>query len=136
MQDHVSLDLGKVKKAARVCLKALGHEKASLSILLVDDRKMREIHSRWLGSRRTTDVLSFPQEAVARGVPVVLGDVVISAQTAARRVPRNALGEVGRYLVHGILHLSGRDHQRPQDRRRMRLESARLEKLIAGGLRR
>jgi probable rRNA maturation factor len=52
----------------------------------------------------------------------LLGDVVISLDTASRvaRAERRPMGdELDRYLVHGILHLLGFDHEEPGDARRM-----------------
>ena len=55
--------------------------------------------------------------------PVLLGDVVISVETAARRagsVSDRLSAEVARYLIHGILHLLGWEHETQAQRQRMR----------------
>jgi probable rRNA maturation factor len=61
--------------------------------------------------------------------PGVLGDVVISAETAdrqARETGRPLLEEVAALVVHGILHLLGYDHQTPSEARKMRRLERRL----------
>jgi probable rRNA maturation factor len=69
---------------------------------------------------RPTDVLSFSQvegeEPVV--VPELLGDVVISWETAsrqARRLDRPVSSEMKRLLIHGVLHLLGYDHEGDAD---------------------
>jgi len=93
----------------------LGLQGVELSIVLCDDAAIHALNKQWRGKDEPTDVLSFPQiEAGAVPVPGgVLGDVVISLETAARQADR--LGhslevEVRRLLVHGALHLLGHDH--------------------------
>lgn len=86
---------------------------------------MRVLNRRYRRRDRTTDVLAFPQ-----GDCGLIGDVVVSVETARRRVARHAgrrnpmedrmERELGRCLVHGILHLAGWDHHTPADRRAMR----------------
>jgi probable rRNA maturation factor len=63
----------------------------------------------------------------------LLGDVVISLDTAARQARRDRRPlerEVLRLLVHGALHLIGHDHVRAGERRRMRAEERRLLRAV------
>jgi probable rRNA maturation factor len=94
----------------------LGCTEAELSILIVDDAQMRAINSEHRGIDRATDVLSFPmREGEFGGVcPEMLGDVVISAETALAistetGSPLDAVMEL--LLAHGVLHLLGCDHE-------------------------
>lgn len=88
---------------------------AHLSISLAGAEAMADLKARALGERAPTDVLSFPMDDPddpAPG-PVVLGDVVLCPDVAARQA--RALGravdeEMRLLLAHGILHLLGRDH--------------------------
>jgi probable rRNA maturation factor len=113
----------RLRSRARAYLAALGRSGAELSILVATDRSMRALNRRWRGVDRPTDVLSFPaSDPPGRGS--LLGDVVVSLDTAARRTRgvRSALGaELDRYLAHGLLHLLGHDHGRPAEARRMAL---------------
>ena len=111
---------------AQKILSALACPDGQLSILIVDDAGIQEINRDYLGKDRPTNVISFAmQEGEGRGVqPDLLGDVVISAETAARDA-RGALvpfeSELYFLLLHGILHLLGYDHERGtvSDARRM-----------------
>ncbi len=97
---------------------------AECSILLVDDAAMADLNHAYRGATGPTDVLAFPMTEGRFGAmsPDLLGDVVISAETA-RRQARSARGglraELALLLVHGILHLLGHDHGTPGERRRM-----------------
>jgi probable rRNA maturation factor len=115
----------------------LGSGKPELSIVFVDDVEITRLNRRYLGRNRSTNVISFP---MAEGDPVpnspqVLGDVVLSAETAerqARRTKRNAEDEILFLLIHGILHLLGYDHiTTPGERRKMREKERELFALIA-----
>ena len=71
----------------------------------------------WLGKDRPTNVISFAmQEGEGAGVQAdLLGDVVISAETAARDAAAAGLPfehELYFLLLHGTLHLLGYDHER------------------------
>jgi len=102
-----------------------------LSLLLVGDGAIRTLNRRWRRRDKATDVLSFPAGPGprARGGLRPLGDVVISVDMAKRRAKADRRGlrqELERYLAHGLLHLLGHDHHRPQDARRMATWEGRL----------
>jgi probable rRNA maturation factor len=90
-----------------------------LSVSLVDDDEMADLHVRSLSEPGPTDVLSFPlHEIDDRGVRL-LGDVVIAPTVAARNHPDDPDAEVRLLLVHGILHILGYDHQDEAERAEM-----------------
>ncbi len=101
-----------------------------LSLALVGDEEIRRLNLSWRRRDQATDVLSFPAGEPPGPGRKLLGDVVISLDTARRvaRARRSPLDrELARYLAHGLLHLLGHDHHRPADARRMRaLEDALL----------
>ncbi len=85
-----------------------------LSILLVDDERMRELNSRYRHKDKTTNVLSFPL-ADEGEEDNLLGDIVISLDTAGREAKEEniTLHQRARILlVHGLVHLLGLDHER------------------------
>ena len=85
---------------------------AELSVALCSDDHIKSLNAEWRGKDAPTDVLSFPQEAF--GNVVVLGDCVISVDTAKRQaaeVGHTLLDECRVLLVHGLLHLAGFDHE-------------------------
>lgn len=95
----------------------MGCPEAELSIVIVDDAQIREINRDYLQRDKSTNVISFAmQEGEGAGIqPSLLGDVVISAQTAARDAEEAGLpfaSELYFLLLHGILHLVGYDHER------------------------
>lgn len=124
-----------LRRAARRILSASGCPEARLSILLSDDAGIREINREWLGKDRPTNVISFAmQEGEGGGVQSdLLGDVVISTETAARDAAEAGLPvehELYFLLLHGILHLLGYDHERGTEADAERME-AREQELFA-----
>ncbi|MEI9475910.1 MAG: rRNA maturation RNase YbeY [Deltaproteobacteria bacterium] len=93
----------------------LGSPEAELSIVFVDDPRIRELNRRYLHRDKPTNVLAF---SMVEGEfptlhPHLLGDLVISVETAERQSNRFGLsaGEmVILLMIHGILHLLGYDH--------------------------
>ena len=88
---------------------------------IVSDREMRRLNREYHGVDEPTDVLAFPLGGPA--APGLLGEVIVSAETAAREAARRGLPfarEVALYALHGTLHLLGYDDHVPADRRRMR----------------
>lgn len=95
-----------------------------LSLLLTSDAVIQPLNAQWRGKDAATDVLSFPLDEGP-----VLGDVVISVDTAARRVDGETWrleDELAFLLLHGVLHLLGHDHHEPDERAAMEAEEQRL----------
>ncbi|HEU5459217.1 MAG TPA: rRNA maturation RNase YbeY, partial [Pyrinomonadaceae bacterium] len=68
-----------------------------------------KLNQQFRGVDKATDVLSFPADEQDN-----LGDVAISVETATRQAKENGLSfdnEVGQLILHGLLHLSGYDHE-------------------------
>jgi probable rRNA maturation factor len=102
---------------AQRILSVSGCPDAELSVVIVDDEEIRSINRDYLERDRSTNVISFAmQEGEGAGIhPGLLGDVVISADTAARDAHEAGLpfeSELYFLLLHGILHLLGYDHER------------------------
>ena len=104
----------------------MGYIEAELSILIADDGQMTDLNREYRQIDHATDVLSFPmQEGEFRDIsPEMLGDVVISAETAdtmSRQTGSPLESIMHLLLVHGILHLAGYDHEGgKEDARKMR----------------
>jgi len=102
--------------AGRV-LDELGAEDWDLSVLLCGDAFIEDLNAGYRHMDGPTDVLSFPQgqwygEGIARRY--LAGDVVVSLETLERNAVEFSVPldeELRRLLVHGILHLSGMDHE-------------------------
>lgn len=85
------------------------------SVAFISDRRMKELNSFFRGKDSTTDVLSFPHEPDEFDTDKNnLGDIVISADQAARQAADNGLTlevEIKQLILHGLLHLCGYDHE-------------------------
>jgi len=117
---------------------------AELSILFVGETEMTDLNRDYMGNDGPTDVLAFPIDAhdvtqvvapagATRGpdrapvdpgdLPLLLGDVVVCPAVAARQAPDHAGtldDELALLIVHGILHVLGRDHAEPEEAAEMR----------------
>jgi len=126
----------RVRSDARRLLAALGEERAELTVSLIDDAEMHVLNRDYRGKNRPTDVLAFALREGRRapGDDAVLGDVVISLDSAARQARARGVptdSEVRTLLIHGVLHLLGYDHERSAaDARRMRGMERRLHASI------
>jgi probable rRNA maturation factor len=120
---------------AKRLLAAIGQAESAISLSLIGDVAMRELNRGYRGKDAATDVLSFPMEhAPAADAERLLGDVVISVDTAARQATEydaTLQRELYRLLIHGLLHLLGHDHVRAAERRVMEREERRLAAAIA-----
>lgn len=115
----------------------LGH--AELSVLLTNDEEIHALNLAHREKDKPTDVLSFPldegggADGAVSGTRV-LGDVVISLDTAARQArgrKRELLSEVRFLLAHGLLHLLGYDHGNPTEKREMDVMTRRLVRAVS-----
>jgi len=114
------------------------HPLADLSMLLVDEAHMTNLHEKWMDEPGPTDVLSFPMDELrphsmagpnrSRGrdgdepEPVLLGDVVLCPQVAAVQASQHGQStqaELELLTVHGVLHLLGYDHADPEEEAEM-----------------
>jgi probable rRNA maturation factor len=114
--------------AERICAGEGIAGDVEVSVLFCDDDGIRALNKQYRAEDKATDVLSFEQDGFAAPGPRVLGDIVISLETAEERHPGNPAGmrdEVRLLFCHGLLHLLGHDHQNPEQRRQMTALQAR-----------
>jgi probable rRNA maturation factor len=135
-ESGVSVDEAALAGLARHVLDGMQvHPLAELSVLLVDEPAMTELHKRWMGEPGPTDVLAFPMDEIRPPqpggthhadhsapeppeIPGLLGDVVICPQVAkaqARQAGHSITDEISLLCTHGILHLLGFDHAEPEE---------------------
>ncbi len=123
-QKDVPVDLEQLKKFA---LSVLSSENANpdteLSIALVSKEKIRELNLTYRGIDLPTDVLSFAfSEKSHPGGIFLLGDVVIAPEVAKEQAEKFGVTfeeELILLLSHGILHLFGYDHEKPEEEKIM-----------------
>jgi probable rRNA maturation factor len=117
---------------AETILSALGYPDSELSVVITGDLGIRRVNREYLDKDRPTNVISF---AMAEGEfgdmnPGMLGDVIISADTAAREAEEGGLPFWSRLcflLLHGILHITGYDHERSGEAVARRMEAKERE---------
>ncbi len=142
-QKALPINRGKLLRRVLKILKELNLADAELSISVISDEEMREINRQYRGRDKPTNVLSFAQDDAGanydgiptpKGAPRILGDVILAAETVQREA-----GELGYtdqemfyfYLIHGLLHLIGYDHELGEDEaKRQEAETERLWQLI------
>lgn len=100
----------------------------AVNVLITTNREMRELNRRFRRKDEPTDVLSFP--ALRGTVTRFAGDVAISAEIGAanaRRLGHSAAEEIKILALHGLLHLSGYDHERDHGEMARKEERLRTE---------
>jgi len=94
----------------------LGCPNVCLSVLIIDDIAIAELNKKYLNREGPTNVIAFPMQQASFGgvTPHILGDVAISVQTAEKESRVAGIDFTTRFfqlLIHGILHLTGYDHE-------------------------
>ncbi|MCX7846031.1 MAG: rRNA maturation RNase YbeY [Dictyoglomaceae bacterium] len=100
-----------------------------ISIVLVDDDKIRELNKRYRNKDKSTDVLSFFLGRDPKGR--IIGEIYISIPTAERQSQKNdksLLDELVFLSLHGLLHILGYDHENLVDKEEMDRETQNLLK--------
>ena len=100
--------------------------RGSVSVLISNSLRLRELNFRHRAKNAATDVLSFPTGELRNGWA---GDIVISRDIAAanaRALGHSLSKEIRILILHGILHLAGYDHEK--DHGEMEQKEAALRK--------
>jgi len=118
-QKKYPMAMTKIQQKARDILNVLECHDAELSVLIVDDPQIATLNQKYLHRSGPTNVIAFPMhtDVFPNINPGLLGDVVISIETAAREGERIGIGmeeRIVQLLVHGILHLIGYDHEKSE----------------------
>jgi probable rRNA maturation factor len=123
----IIMDPGWHRAVPRVAALALRAARAArmetpgeVSVVLADDRVVRDLNTRHRGRNKPTNVLTY--ERPAPEMVLALGVIRREAAAAGRRVAHH----LAHLVVHGALHLRGHDHDRPGDARRMEMAEARI----------
>jgi probable rRNA maturation factor len=126
LQDYVRLDKKLILQVVRRVIKEEGRAARSLSIVLTDNRHIRDLNREYLGSAGCTDVISFPLEDLdwpaGKHNGGINGEIIASAELAVDQAKARDLdpqAELLLYLVHGLLHLIGYDDRTAEEARRM-----------------
>ena len=116
LQKPIPLDLRELRRIAKRILTEAALPDAELSISFVDDGQIQELNRLYLGRDKPTNVLAFSmgEGAFASVNPQLLGDVIVSVDTARRQSNRfglNGMEMIILLMIHGILHLLGYEHE-------------------------
>jgi probable rRNA maturation factor len=102
-------------------------------VVLVGDRKMRQLNSEFASHAGTTDVLAFD---LADDDDELQGEVIVNAALAIEEAHKRSLDpadELLLYVVHGVLHLGGFRDNSAADKRRMRSAERTVMKRLKSG---
>lgn len=129
--------LPRLRTVAQGLLHELGISDHELSILLCNDRVIRDLNVRFRKQNKSTDVLAFPAHegsALPQLRSALLGDIAISLPTASRQAKERGVSlhvEVSFLLAHGLLHLLGMDHDTPSNAARMNRRTRQLLRAVS-----
>jgi len=113
-----------IKALADFTLGKLGiHPDSELSIRLVNEDEIAQLHIKWMDLPGPTDVLSFPMDEMkpnsASNGPGVIGDIVLCPAFAEKNGKQSLTDELQLLTVHGVLHLLGYDHEELEEEKHM-----------------
>ncbi|MNX83102.1 Endoribonuclease YbeY [compost metagenome] len=106
----------------RAATAALGTVDGDLVVLLTDDAGVQDLNTRFRDKDRPTNVLSFPaaESAFPHLGDVVLGFAYCAAEAEAQG--KTLSDHLSHLVVHGVLHLLGRDHEDDAEAEEMEAE--------------
>ena len=125
-----------VRRVAKKVLETEGYREVQVSILFCSDPYIKRLNKEYREVDTSTDVLAFSMHEgrFPKVHPEILGDVVISLETAscqARRFRHSLDEEIALLVVHGILHLLGYDHLKKKDKELMRRKEKEILRVIS-----
>ncbi|MEN6374480.1 MAG: rRNA maturation RNase YbeY [Smithella sp.] len=115
-QNLIKIDKRKIRSTISKILKHLNCAGKEISITFINDEAIKQLNNQYRNKNKPTDVLSFSLQEGEFGCinPDVLGDVVISVETATKNAQKNSLSseqEINFLIIHGLLHLLGYNHE-------------------------
>ena len=128
-QREVSVDSPALRRQMRWLLNnAFKWTEYELAVHFVSAKRMALINHKHLGHEGPTDILTFDYEESFQS-----GEIFICPAVAAKYAEhhkQSLMTELARYLIHGLLHMSGHDDKVPAARRKMEREETRLLRLL------
>mgnify|MGYP002047649965 FL=1 len=129
-----------LKRLFMAAMNAVEMTDSDISLAIVNDKAIADLHETWLGIPGPTDVLSFNLSSPEYAQPShhgkrhgIHGEIIASAETAAREARVYSWSpehELSYYLIHGLLHLVGYDDHTPSERSSMRRKERSVMKAI------
>ncbi|MBA3397413.1 MAG: rRNA maturation RNase YbeY [Deltaproteobacteria bacterium] len=117
-----------VARMVRAAARTAGQPGFEVALRLTTDAGIQALNRAYRGKNKPTDVLAFAQrEGPAAALhPELLGDLVISVETARRQARRGLHAELLHLASHGLCHLLGYDHRDDAEERAMNARAAKL----------
>ena len=138
-QRKIKIDRRKIRSTIFKILKILDCADKEISLSFVDDIKIKQLNKQYLGKDKATNVLSFSLQEDEYGNinPQILGDIVISVETAQKDAVYGNLTvdqEINFLIIHGLLHLLGYDHENTtkKETSKMRKKERELFNIVNG----
>ena len=124
-QTKVDIDLPRAEHSLGKILRVLENEDREISLVFVDDEGITGINRQYLSRNYPTNVIAFSMNEGEFGDvnPNILGDIIISTETALRDAKAGDLSledEIDYLMIHGVLHLLGYDHELPGEAEEMK----------------
>ena len=117
-----------VARMVRAAALAEHHKDLEVALRLCNDAAIRELNRDYRSKDKPTDVLAFAQREAASADQTLLGDIVISVQTAKSQAKAGLYAELMHLASHGLCHLLGYDHQTDADERVMNARASALRR--------
>jgi probable rRNA maturation factor len=117
-----------VSRMVRAAARTDGRTDYEVVLVLCDDAAIRALNRAWRHKDKPTDVLAFAQREAASADAGLLGDIVISIDTATRQAKRGLHAELLHLASHGLCHLLGYDHNDDAEERTMNARAAALRR--------
>jgi len=145
---EANLDPSWLQKIAEQVLVAQGAgAEVEMGLVIATEERIKQLNRDYRRKDEPTDVLAFSaREEVGTELPpfvsppdgvLHLGEVIISypqAEVQAKEHRHSLKKELAILIIHGVLHLLGYEHDKPELERRMRAREAELLSYIEGGL--
>ncbi|MGA2782117.1 MAG: rRNA maturation RNase YbeY [Smithella sp.] len=115
-QNKIKIDKRNIRCIVLKILKILDCADKEISLSFVDDENIKQLNKQYLERDKATNVISFSlREGEYSNInPQILGDIIISVETAQRDAIKGNLTvtqELEFLIIHGILHLLGYNHE-------------------------
>jgi probable rRNA maturation factor len=136
-QNKIKIDKRKIRGTVLKILKILDCADKEISLNFVDDTKIKQLNKDYRGKDKATNVLSFSlrEDEYGNINPQILGDIVISVETAQKDASSGNLTfdqEIDFLIINGLLHLLGYNHENApkEDKDKMRKKERELFSLL------
>ena len=106
------------------------NKKISLTVLLSNNKKIKELNKQFRNKNKSTDILSFPiNKKLKISKKTYIGDIIISfnfINNPKNQQPKYFKIKLIQTFIHGFLHLLGFDHIKNKDHMKMFKEEEKI----------